>query len=218
MRRCSAVGAVTASDEVARMSDCASSIFDRCASRPVHRVEHASYEILGTPCEKGRSSSLRISFAAGAIAPVVAQTFRAQHEVESLFEGMTLHTAEAFGEPLRVAVITTGGYLRAARDRVPGAISPLDRRVECHSSPEHFTNILPESDAAMQGQPQILPRSARMASVPTIAGAGHGHWRGTMRSAAIETIAVNCRWSARSASTPQLALQSASLRSKATTV
>src|SRR5712691_6987657 len=51
---------------------------------------------------------------------------RNETQIEAFLEGMSFYSAETLGEPFRVAMLTTGTDLRAAANRVPGCVGPLD--------------------------------------------------------------------------------------------
>jgi hypothetical protein len=57
----------------------------------------------------------------------------AQGEIEAAFERMAGHAAEAFRKPLDISVISTRANLRAAGDRVPCGIGPLDGALLGHA-------------------------------------------------------------------------------------
>src|ERR1017187_1030016 len=53
-------------------------------------------------------------------------------QVESLLVWVTLHTAKSFSKHFGVAVLASGADLRAAANRIPRRISPLDGAVNAH--------------------------------------------------------------------------------------
>lgn len=57
---------------------------------------------------------------------------RNEPEVETLLEGVSLHSAKAFGKCLSVAVCAPSADFCATAHRVPRRIGPFDRRVLCH--------------------------------------------------------------------------------------
>ena len=59
-------------------------------------------------------------------------TLRPQGQVETGFERMALDPAKTLGKPFGVAMIASGADLRAARNRVPGAVRPLDGAFQRH--------------------------------------------------------------------------------------
>jgi len=54
------------------------------------------------------------------------QLFGNQAQVKTLFIGMPRDPSKSFGKPLGIAVLAAGTYPRAAADRVPRCVSPLD--------------------------------------------------------------------------------------------
>ena len=54
------------------------------------------------------------------------QFFGDEAEVEALLKWMSLYSAEAFRKSFGVAVLATGADLRAAANRIPGRVGPLD--------------------------------------------------------------------------------------------
>src|SRR5689334_12309190 len=55
-----------------------------------------------------------------------------QSQVEPMLEGMSRHAAETLTEHLRVAEFAARTHFRAAADRVPRRVRPLNRRAVAH--------------------------------------------------------------------------------------
>ena len=60
------------------------------------------------------------------------ELLRDEPQIEALLVRMAWHAAEPLGERLGVAVLAAGADLRAAADRVPRRVGPLDFRVLSH--------------------------------------------------------------------------------------
>ena len=64
----------------------------------------------------------------------VAQFFGYQSQVEAELKGMPLYATESFGERLGITMLTSGADFRAAPDRVPSGVRPLDFGIKAHVS------------------------------------------------------------------------------------
>lgn len=67
--------------------------------------------------------------------------FGHQSEVEALLEGVSRHAAEALREHLRVAELAARAHLRAAANRVPRRVRPLNRRAVAHGGPVYVHSV-----------------------------------------------------------------------------
>jgi hypothetical protein len=67
-------------------------------------------------------------------APVqwLIELFRNESEIETLLERVSWHSAESFCEQLRIAELAARTHLRAAPDRIPRCVRPLDGRAIAH--------------------------------------------------------------------------------------
>src|SRR5579872_149972 len=63
-----------------------------------------------------------------------AELFWNKTQVESLLVWVILHTAKSFSKHFGVAVLASGADLRAATNRIPRRIRPLDGAVNAHLS------------------------------------------------------------------------------------
>ena len=63
------------------------------------------------------------------------EAFRAKGQVEARLERVSLNAAKTLRKTLGIAMVATGANLRAAGDRVPSAVSPLNRALARHERP-----------------------------------------------------------------------------------
>ena len=102
-----------------------------------HGVEHAVDEVNRHVLVKHVAHGVDEDHPRAAPFEGLVQPLGAEHEVEAVLVGVALHTPEALGETLRVAVITTDPDLGTAGDRIPRGVGPLDCRVVRHNTPPH---------------------------------------------------------------------------------
>ena len=63
------------------------------------------------------------------------EAFGAKGQIEARLERVSFDAAKTLGKALGIAMVATGANLRAASDRVPSAVSPLDSAFTRHEKP-----------------------------------------------------------------------------------